>query len=357
VVRAYRSRRGDHAPESAISGARGAFEVHGLGGNDVRVVVSHALYTTTSVDDVKTGSKNLTIRLPRRTGLAGRIVDPEGEPLENFWINVKRAPHPGDLFDIGMRRRYSHEKGRFVVEGLDPGMYRLEIAAKGFAATLSGEISVPREHYADAGTIAVQRGGSIRGSVLDPDGEPLMGATVSLKPNNYRPSYFEEAFGSVSTIRTQPARTDINGRFGMLAVTPGVYQIEVRSRAYPPLRIDDVVIDDEAEVELGELAMPRGATIAGRIFTEDGARAAGAKVRIVKDDASFCIIVTADSEGRFEASPVPAGSYTLTPEFPLLEDDNFFSAPPLSDESILKGVVVGEGGTQSVNLTLQREWK
>jgi|GEM_PF-3153485 len=355
VIRAFRSRMNDHVPQYAISEADGRFRVGGLGGERCRLVVSHDLYSTTIENDTAVGRSDLTIRLDRRSGISGRIADPEGGPLERFWINLKRVSTPGVPVDTGLHRKFDHEGGRFVFDRLEPGTYVLEVAARGLAATLSPAIEVQREVYADAGTIRVQAGGSLFGRVVDPGGSALSRATVTLLPSGYSPSRFDDTFGVYNDVRSGPVRTAGAGVFQITAITPGSYQIEVRHNTYPPLRLDNVRIENGQRLDLGVLTMPQGGVVEGLVFNEGGTRAPGARIRVSRKDAGFFVTVTADSRGAFRVGPIPIGTYSLLPEFPASNDANIFQLPPPSDEGAAHDVYVGAGDRRTINLWLIRK--
>jgi hypothetical protein len=352
AIEAYRFRQSDHVPRRAISGKDGTFTIHGFDAGEYRIAFSHERYVTATHDRIAAGMEGLAVKLVRRTGLAGGILKPDGSPLKKFWINVKQIPRPGDLIEIGVHRKYSHERGRFVVDRLNPGTYVLEVAARGFAATHSGEIVVSGDSYADAGAIEILAGGIVSGTVLAPTGQPLGGVRVALLRNNYKPSRFEEAFGVTTTIRTRPVRTDANGDFRMESIPPGEYQLAFRHDSCPPLRLNGIVIADEALADLSLITLEAGGTIEGQVFAASGACAAGARVSMVRDDGTFFINVTTDSQGRFKATPIPAGTYTLTPEPARRDAKNFFGTPPPSPESIIKGIELTNGGRQYVTLQI-----
>lgn len=355
LVQAFRPQGPNRAPCRATSAADGAFRVENLGTGLYRLSVSHDHFSTTRKDRVAAGSVGVVVELPRRTGLSGRVVDPGGTPVRKFSINVKRAPKPGDRVETGIRRKYNHKNGRFVIEGLDPGNYILEAAARGFAVTSSKTIEVTRDSYADAGAIGLTRGGSLGGVVVDPAGDPLKGAVITLRQNEYRPSRFEEVFGSVNPVHTRPTVTDGKGAFSFDAITPGAYQVEVRHKNFPTLRFDNNRIEDEAAIDMGALRLARGGTLEGRVCNEQGAFIAGARIRIEKADQTFIATVTADSEGAYSLSPVPPGVYTLTPEFPLTDSDNPFGLAPPADDCAKDGIELAEGATCLVNLVLRRK--
>ncbi len=356
LVQVYHSRKNTHIPLTTLTDPNGAFVVGGLGTGDHRLVVSHDDYSTFTqnrVAPVEAGGQRLVIRLEPRTGLNGQVLAPTGAPVTAFWINVKKILENGNTVELGIHRKYSHRHGRFVVGGLDPGTYVLEIMGRGHAATESGAIVVTRDFYADAGSITLCRGGIIRGMALKPDGSPLEGGLVSLKPDRYRPSRIEEVFGAVFQIRTRPVRTGRDGSFEMKAVSPGAYQVEINHRSFPAFRIDGVAVIDNGEVDVGRLSLEQGATLEGSVLSKGGVAVPGAKVRVQSQEGSFFLSVMADRTGRFRIHPLPAGRYKLSADLPRsLEGGGLFNGLPMPGEDMDLDLSIEEGETRSVIVTL-----
>lgn len=355
VVQVYGRRMKSQIPVTTLTDRNGAFVAGGLGSRDYRLVVSHDEYSTFTQDRVtpaEPGAPRLVIRLEQRSGLTGQILAPGGEPVKAFWINVKRSLENGTVVELGIHRKYSHRRGCFVVGGLDPGTYILEIMGREFAATESGAIVVTREAYADTGVITLCRGGAIRGRAVKPDGSPLEGGLVTLKPDRYRPSRIEEVFGAVFPIRTKPVRTDGKGAFHLKAVAAGTYQVEIRHRSHPALRLDGVEVTENGSVDLGRFALQSPSTLEGTVLSRGGVAVPGAKVRISSEESSFFISVTADREGRFRVHPVPAGRYVISADLPRIGEGSLFKGLPLPGENFDLEISLDEGETRSVVVTL-----
>ncbi len=105
AIEAYRFRQSDHVPRTAISGKDGTFTIHGFDAGEYRIAFSHKRYVTATHDRIAAGVEGLAVKLVRRTGLAGQILEPDGSPLKKFWINVKQIPRPCDLIEIGVHRK------------------------------------------------------------------------------------------------------------------------------------------------------------------------------------------------------------------------------------------------------------
>jgi hypothetical protein len=126
------------------------------------------------------------------------------------------------------------------------------------------------------------------------------------------------------------ATTDAGGHFLVQGVGAGIpYRLRTEGApahvdvAYPdtiasPFATFDTITlaNDEQRGGLG-LALPRGGWVSGRIhdaYTD--APVAGAIVRIVRDGGEWGASTTADANGRYATSAVPAGTYNVVVQLP-----------------------------------------
>ncbi len=75
-----------------------------------------------------------------------------------------------------------YDDGRFRVEGLSPGVHRLVLAASGCVPIATGPLELPAGARLDLGTLRFEPGTALRIEVRDPDGRPVGGARVLLRP-------------------------------------------------------------------------------------------------------------------------------------------------------------------------------
>ncbi|MEC9047562.1 MAG: carboxypeptidase-like regulatory domain-containing protein [Planctomycetota bacterium] len=74
-----------------------------------------------------------------------------------------------------------HDGGRFVADGLQEGVYEVVVKAEDYARYQSAEVQVRRDNAAPDLTITLDRGVYVGGVVLDPYGDPIAGAEVTLR--------------------------------------------------------------------------------------------------------------------------------------------------------------------------------
>ena len=126
----------------------------------------------------------------------GTVNDPLGSPIENAKVQID-----SDAINIGPYTVKTDNFGNFRFAGIPPQTYHLEIGVGGFKPWRKAEIRLLAdqqtslgEAFLILGTICrepsvdfIQRSssvdgtGTLRGSVLDGSGSPVVGAKVSLK--------------------------------------------------------------------------------------------------------------------------------------------------------------------------------
>ena len=134
----------------------------------------------------------------------------------------------------------SNSEGRFVLGGIDPGIYFLAAIREGFAMQCYGAKRPGMSGCGPSSVLKVEdgqaikdvviymtRGGVISGRITDPGGQPLTGMPVDLRRGGYdatgRKSYLTAPIGTVVT--------NDRGEYRMYGIDPGRYFILAR----PPL--------------------------------------------------------------------------------------------------------------------------
>lgn len=120
---------------------------------------------------------SITLALVPGTTLRGRVTDPRGKAIagarvwaasSSDWTAGASAERDG--VDAG-------SDGAFVIDGIQPGTYRLHGRARGYASGTSGEITIG-DNPIDAGAFALRDAATLRGHVVYGDGRPAPGAEV-----------------------------------------------------------------------------------------------------------------------------------------------------------------------------------
>ena len=140
------------------------------------------------------------------------------------------------------------DEGRFRIEGLAAGRYRLEASHPRHLDAEAVEIALGAAASVDDVELYLQPAGGIRGLVLDVDGRPQPGASISLR----NPAPADAGGGLDSFILSEEIlglHADGEGRFLIEGIKPGSYTLLVA----------------EPEIGLGEGVVPAGAQVDVRV--------------------------------------------------------------------------------------------
>ncbi|HEX6883101.1 MAG TPA: carboxypeptidase-like regulatory domain-containing protein [Planctomycetota bacterium] len=235
----------------------------------------------------------------------GGRVTADGLPLGAFSVALLRertehATHPPEV------REFTAADGFFEWPDPPRGKQRVFVHAPGFALCALGEhdfSAAPPELSAE-----LVPGVTLRGSVLDPEGNPVPGALVHAEdeaPTDGLLFLHSERYFWLPV----RAETGADGRFELAHVTPGSRTLRVEAEGFAPAWVDGVQADGTAREEL-VVRLGRGGTLEGRVERDDGGPWAEAEVVVVAMDQHLRSrqsvgLTRTDGEGRYRFEHLP----------------------------------------------------
>ncbi len=292
--------------------------------------------TADLVADVRAGdAATIDIVVPRGACVAGRVTDEEtGEPIPGALVSTLRRDQEPVITD---------DQGRFALWGVERSSFRFQqlgVRADGYAPL--GRQLTRAAFTAGVFDVKLKRGVTIRGRVLGPDGEPVVGARVSTASSLLGP------WAESARHRYPPALTDADGRFewvtGKTEKERRIYAVKdgLGWGASAPF------VPRGSEQDGVVVRLPRSGRIAGGVRDAGGRVVVGARVSLY-EGATFRAETFTAHGGAYEMSGVSPGEYTihvLPPGTPLEYDS------PLAGRS-RTGVVVKAGQCADVDVVLQ----
>ncbi|MBI5853064.1 MAG: carboxypeptidase regulatory-like domain-containing protein [Planctomycetes bacterium] len=271
--------------ESVVDG-EGRFSITGLEPGPVHVSVSAAGFVpemrSVELSRAKANDEQ-SFQLKRGASIAGIVYDDLGRPLGGAKVAALRRSSVGtgievQQFDV----RDSVEtasNGTFVVAGMEGEAATLRVSRAGHATESVPGVAVGRSDV----VVQLQRNGSIRGVLRDPNGTPLAGSEIRARPSGRdqaltRPGE-DLAMPSIGT-----AKTDANGAFVVDNVRPGTVTLSAEGQDHLPLGAITVQVPPGGVVEHVQLVAEIGASIDALVVDANGAPVAGAEVGVARRD-------------------------------------------------------------------------
>ena len=315
-----------------------------------QAIVDAATITGPAIDvsaGNETGGVTLTLDAPSETDFAaanrpelspeanasvsGRVVGTDGRPVPRAVVYVYRPYIAGGQVETDQR-------GRYTVDRLVPGEYRVVVSKQGFVGRQygqdgplsAGRLLVLKDRQAlDSIDVTLLRGGAISGTIVDEFGEPIQDVAINALDLRPVPGQLRSEAASI----VGSARTDDRGQYRMHGVMPGSYHVQAQvgdalpaGTGYAPLLHPGVTTIDQAtriKIDFGSevrgIDFALSATAAYRVsgsVVDPGGRPARGTVELVASERSGTIrglprVTNTELDGSFEFANVAPGEYVV----------------------------------------------
>lgn len=322
-----------HPSAQASSDAQGRFRLEVTpDGYRVRISHPHWVPQTLRVGPVAETAARPPLRIVLQAGgrARGKIQDPEGRPVpgaeviltasterkawrRSFHRDLDRLNYPSAVAATTDR------DGRFQLEHIPREAFDLWVNQAGFSPLMvRGQALSDPTGTTDLGTLTLEPGIVLDGTVVDAQGHPLAGATVAARPPNSFPL-------SGDPPAPDSTRTDAVGRFALRGLPPAEaleifawrpgYRREALPRLEPP-------VHGPLRLTLHRLGRVRGT-----VEDERGSPVAGATIRFSPRDRPMeppQERPPSDARGGFLLDDVAPGSIAVS-----VEAEGYLPAEPL----------------------------
>ena len=251
-------------------------------------------------------TRPLRIRLSLPRSLAGRVIDVQGEPIANASVTQMETTSvpDGTRFMQSVRdQARTDEDGRFVLSRVKPGTVQLRVSALGYRTRDMQGIRVPEEGEAAQVEITLEPGTSLQGRVLDSRDLPIPRASVQARSAAREGQAF---FGG-------SASTDEEGRYELVDLEPGPYEIQVF--VFEKGRSTRAAVEIQPGSNRLDLRLPGGVEVSGRVVDGQGAPVPAARLflePVQRDQDALGAQGLSSGDGSFVLADVPDGEYRLT---------------------------------------------
>jgi protocatechuate 3,4-dioxygenase beta subunit len=246
------------------------------------------------------------LRVSRGVRISGSVLNADSAAIDDGSIVLTyREP-------TRFRATVSTKDGRYEFEGVPSGVeVTLRADAEGYEPRFE-TLTLETDGTWDA---ILARLPAVRGRVVLPGGEPVKKFSANIHYQD-QPSRSKQG----DEFETE------DGAFFLWPVQPeGTHTLQVSADGYRKAIVKDIVIVERQWVDVGEIELDLGHTVAGVATGPDGSPALGARVAVIPritgtPDGSPAREIppngVADAEGRFEVTGLSAGFFAVDAQHP-----------------------------------------
>ena len=299
-------------PQHAVSAEDGSFRMAGIVYNKpYRLTIQAEGFASSAIDlrpyEPGAAAGPVRIRLTNGRQARGRVVDTDGNPVAGaevklMWPEQKRSRFASLRETDATEAVATNEQGAFRIAAVNTGEYAVNVSHMEYVSSGALPVDVPEGRgEVDLGEFTLVPGAEILGVVVDPDQEPVEGASIR--------------FRSYSWARDQErtATTDADGNFRLAGLPHEQVDLTVEAEGYALSTLRG------ARPATGEpilIQLARGASLSRRVLTAAGTAAVGARVNLEPDDSTRMRVrdwyardtrTRTDGDGRFSFGHVIPG--------------------------------------------------
>jgi protocatechuate 3,4-dioxygenase beta subunit/nitrogen fixation protein FixH len=188
---------------------------------------------------------DLDLGLGRPGAIAGRIADLAERQFVSLGLQDDFRESSVEARESSAEAR-ADEQGRFQLTGVAAGAWTL-IATDNLGRTIERQVQVEEGRETAVPELRFPPLPEVRGRVLDPEGRPILGASLSFEQERLRVW----------------AAADTQGRF-MTRLTDGTWTLRAEPNGFAPA-LATVAVEGGAPVDVPELRLARGVALSGSI--------------------------------------------------------------------------------------------
>ncbi len=302
----------------AFTDADGLFTLDSLSPGQYTIAVRAVGYRPGNESRVKTGASGLNIMLSPQATISGHVLA-NGQPVPKYEVRLRQTyPNNPATSAIGKAQAFENADGSFLIDSVQPNTYVVQATAPGYAPSYSEEFRVNAGMPMRGVTVNLKRGGALTGSVVNKDGKAIPKPRVSTHDNTWADTIFDQALGDQfpTNATSRKATGESNGNFRVGGLKGETYQVRIKAAGYCDLILQDILVRDGQDTDLGEVMMMKGGTVSGQVVDSTGKPLAGAEVHLRpdgrRDGLPRSYNVRTNAKGRYRINGIFPGAYQLS---------------------------------------------
>ena len=245
------------------------------------------------------GDRHVALVVPDAAALVGRVVM-NGVPVDYFGVVVSSDADPS--YDTPDPVRAAD--GRFTREGLRPGTWFVSIVGPSFQRKTIKDVAITGGAPFDLGDIEVTAGRRVHGRVVDPSGQPVVGADVAIATNERSTSELSLR-GEIAG--TRGGHTDATGRFEISGLPDDLAGVTIGASDPDRGLVRPRPLHDYELASDVELRLEATGSVVGSVANANPQEIYRAHLSSVTDDYGVHVF-----NGEFSIAQVPPGDYVAT---------------------------------------------
>jgi protocatechuate 3,4-dioxygenase beta subunit len=273
------------------SAADGSFSFAGLGGGRWRVRASapglHGVLPSILIDPGQRADGIVVVATPAARVSATVVVD-DGTPCIDGNVRLTEPASSDSAWSS------TDAKGEVLFDAVSPGVWDVEVECEGTDPSGERPKVVVAQTDLSGLVFRVRRGLAARGIVVDDDGAPIAGISLSARVEGSSP-------------RSVSATSGKDGSFALAGLSQGSWLVSANDVRF---------VDVDTKIEIGaaglsglRIVASRGAQVHGKVVDGAGLPLAGVSVHI--DGASYRDVLTLD-DGTYRATGLAAGDHLVS---------------------------------------------
>lgn len=257
-------------PKATRTDAKGQFLFEGLQPGDIDPIYFITAKKSGESVEVRAGQRaEATIKIEAGLSVVGRVIDSNANPIADADIVASDWASSGT--SVVCR---SAADGTFRTRGL-PVSCHIGARKRGYGPTPMRTFTTDKGASAELTIVMDLPGGTLSGTVIGPDGNPVAGTTVRAGSVDHALRVLPDG-GQGMAPKPETQKTDEQGRFLFASVTPGAVPVAARTEKLAPWQ-EVVEVGEGRETNI-TIRLQRSTTIFGVVKDSAGEPVARASV-------------------------------------------------------------------------------